>query len=165
MKTRFLWIEDNAVTDLKNLLSPIYTSGKYEPVFALNITDGVKYLNKYEFDAVIVDIRVPPGDSLQWQNVSKKWGGNKAAARLGLHLLTCLFDPHEGDEELVVRPAWLTPDKVGVLTVDSELERESVDDMELSDYLRALNINVYRRKSAMTPINVLLKMVEEIVSS
>lgn len=163
MKTRFLWIEDNAVTDLKNLLAPIFISGRYDPSIALNITDGVKYLNKHEFDAVIVDIRLPPGDDPTWQNVSKEWGGNKAAGRLGLRLLSCLFDPQEGDEKLVVRPAWLTPDKVGVLTVDGESERERNDDLELSDYLRALNINIYRRKSAMTPSDVLLKMVDEII--
>ena len=44
MKTRFLWIEDNARTDLRYLLAPVYMSGEYDPVIAPTVAEGVYQL-------------------------------------------------------------------------------------------------------------------------
>lgn len=163
MKTRFLWIEDGAVAELKQLLGPVFTSGRYDAVIALDITDGIQHLKQSRFDAVVVDIRVPPGSDPEWIKLYSRWGGNKSAARLGLKLLSVLFDPREGNARLAKRPTWLTPDKVGVFTVDSESERERFADPELSDYLEVLGIQVYEQKTAQMSVRMLLEIVERIV--
>jgi hypothetical protein len=156
MKTKFLWIEDNATTDLKHMLMPVFTSGKFDPIIALNVTDGFHRMLQMRFDAVIVDIRMLPGNDPDWINLYNQWGKNKGSARLGLRLLFSLLKPQPGDIVLEKKPKWVRPELFGVLTVEGKdvLEGE----------LDALDIHVYEQKTARTPKNILVDMVERIVA-
>lgn len=160
MKTKFLWIEDNANTNLSYLMMPIYNSGKYDPIIALSVADGLHRLWQTEFAAVILDIRLPPGNDPQWTKLYNLSGHNRGAAQLGLALLIALLRPQESEIDLGNRPAWLKPDKIkperfGVLSVESEFE--------VTNKLEELGITVRHEKTAHTTPGTLLDMVNQIM--
>ncbi len=157
MKTKFLWIEDNARTDLVHLLSPVYMDGRYDPVIAPTVTEGVYQMKKTEFDAVVVDIRLLPGNDPDWKVLYTKLGSEKGTARLGIYLLYSLFDPRVDDVAIKDRPAWIMPARFGVLTVEGL-------DGELGEALKSFGITVYAQKTTRTPNTMLLKMVDQITS-
>lgn len=157
MKTKFLWIEDNATADLKHLLMPVYSSGEFDPAIALNVTDGLQRIFQAEFEAVIVDIRMLPGSQQRWIDLYNQWGKNKAAARLGLQLLRGLLGPAGSPYRLERIPSWVSAEKFGVLTVESRAD--------LQQDLKTLNISVYEQKTARTPNTVLIDMVRRITSA
>ncbi len=162
MKTRFLWIEDNARTDLRYLLAPVYMSGEYDPVIAPTVAEGVYQLEHSEFAAVIVDVRLLPGNSSDWESLYGKYGREKGTARLGLCLLYSIFDPRRDDVKLTdIREKmrddsfWIKPNKFGVLTVeDLKPVREAVN---------SFGITVCKQKTTRTPHTTLLDMVKQIV--
>lgn len=157
MRTKFLWIEDNARTDLKHLLAPIYMSGKCDPVVAPTVAEGVYRMEHTEFAAVIVDIRLLPGDDTLWESLYMKLGSEKGTARLGLCLLYSLFAPRIDDVRIIAKPSWIDPRRFGVLTVE---------DLggDLGEALRSFGISVYEQKTTHTRNTILLKMVEQITS-
>ncbi|HEY0404167.1 MAG TPA: hypothetical protein VGC89_00460 [Pyrinomonadaceae bacterium] len=157
MKTKFLWIEDNARTDLKHLLAPIFMSGKYNPVVAPTVAEGVYQMMTTKFEAIIVDIRLLPGNDKDWDALYTKLGRDKGAARLGLYLLYSLFDQRIDDVE-IRKPDWIDPNLFGVLTVESY-------EGDVGEALESFGINVYERKTAITPHTTLLKMVERITGN
>lgn len=161
MTTKFLWIEDNARTDLKHMLAPVFMSGKYDPIVAQTVAEGVYHLRQTEFKAVVVDIRLLPGSDPDWEKLYLRLGATRATARLGLHLLYSLFGPRADDVRLEGLPEWIRKKenrkRFGVLTVET-LEGE------IAEALRSFDIKVSAQKTASTPGTVLLKMVEEIVA-
>ncbi len=161
MKTKFLWIEDNANTNLSYLMMPIYNSGKYDPVIALSVAEGLHRLWLTEFAAVILDIRLPPGNDPQWARLYNRSGHNRGAAQLGLALLIALLRPQESEIDLGNRPAWLKPGKIkperfGVLSVESE--------HDVTTKLEELGITVRLEKTAHTTPKTLLNMVDMIMA-
>jgi len=166
MKTKFLWIEDNARTDLKHLLAPVYMSGEYDPVIAPTVAEGVYQLEHTEFAAVIVDIRLLPGNNHDWETLYIKLGRERGTARLGLCLLYSIFDPRPDDVELdTIRQRmkdaryWINAKRFGVLTV------EDLDpSRDLGQALTSFGITVSEQKTARTPNTTLLGMVRRIVS-
>lgn len=155
MKTKFLWIEDNARTDLKHLLAPFYMSGRYDPIVAPTVAEGIYQMKHTKFDAVIVDIRLFPGKDKDWEELYTKLGGDKGTARLGLYLLYSLFDPRVDDVKIKDKPSWLDPKRFGVLTVEDL-------DSDIGEALRSFGIRVSEKKTASTPHMTLLRMVERI---
>jgi hypothetical protein len=157
MKTKFLWIEDNARTDLKHLLAPIYMSGKYNPVVAPTVAEGVYQMMNTKFAAVIVDIRLLPGNDDDWEALYIKLGSDKGAARLGLYLLYSLFSPRIDDVK-IKKNDWIDPKLFGVLTVES-------NEGDIGEALKSFGIGLYERKTASTPYTTLLNMVERITGA
>lgn len=157
MKTKFLWIEDNARTDLKYLLGPIYMSGMYDPVVAPTVAEGVYRMKQTEFSAVIVDIRLLPGNDSDWESLYLKLGSEKGTSRLGLCLLYSLFGPRIDDLKIERKPEWIKPERFGVLTVE---------DLggEIGEALKSFGITVYEQKTTRTVNTTLLKMVERITA-
>jgi hypothetical protein len=157
MKTRFLWIEDNARTDLVHLLTPIYMDGRYDPVIAPTVSEGLYQMRKAEFAAVVVDIRLLPGNDREWKELYIKKGEDKGQARLGLFLLYSLFSPRVDDLKIRDdRLRWVKAARFGVLTV------EDLHSRELSQALRSFGITVCEQKTTRTPNSTLLKMVERL---
>lgn len=163
MKTKFLWIEDNARTDLKHLLAPVYMSGIYDPVIAPTVAEGVYQLEHTQFAAVIVDIRLLPGNNNDWEALYSQLGRERGTARLGLCLLYSLFDPRNDDvrlgeirEKIKKGASWIKPERFGVLTVE-DLHGD------LSEALESFGIIAYAQKTTRTPNTTLLKMVDEII--
>jgi hypothetical protein len=153
MKKRVLWIEDNALSDLQNVLGPIYMDGHYDLVIAENASEGMSRLTREVFDAVIVDIRLPPGEDNDWIKLynDRPYG---ARPRLGLLLLYSLFYPKEAAVNFGEMPKWIRPERFGVFSVESKAE--------LKQDLDKLKISVYEQKTAATSTRIILDLLERI---
>lgn len=150
-KCKVLWIEDAARFDFPQMAAPLYMNGGYDLAVAEDVTSAIALIKQGEYDVVIVDIRLPPGDDPRWITLWKRAGSNRVAARLGLELLHSMLGSPEAKIQLQGRPSWLTADRIGVLTVE--------DDDELRPDLKKLGIRRYRRKQADVPDTVLLDLV------
>jgi hypothetical protein len=163
MKYRVLWIEDSAEVDVKDLVAPVYLSGKYNLIVALDASEAINQILKSEFAAIVVDIRIPPGKTKEWAELYTKLGANKAKARLGLRILKSLLQPDDmQQEEAQIKkkaPSWITPKVFGILTVESKEALKSYFDFEKA------GISVYRQKSASMSITTLLDVFDEIITN
>jgi CheY-like chemotaxis protein len=155
MKIRVLWVEDDARFGLAQLAGPVYVHGGYDLVVASDVSTAIARLSREIFDAVIVDIRLPPGDDRAWIELYSKEGRNKVRARLGLQLLYSLLGHQRARVHLKQRPGWLASGKLGVFTVESR--------PEIEEDLGALGIPVYEQKRADLPDTVLLEIIERIL--
>jgi DNA-binding NarL/FixJ family response regulator len=152
MKLKVLWVEDGAFSDLAQLSAPLYVSGDYNLVIAEDASEGFRYLMDKEFDAVVMDIRLPPGSDPYFSNLYFNRGVTKVAARLGMAVLERALRPSAENAR-----AWIRPERFGVYTVESS--------REVAEELDALGVKVYYQKTARTPRDVLVKIVEEIVEA
>jgi hypothetical protein len=155
MKRKVLWIEDGARFDLPQLAGPVYVDGSYDLVVAEDASAGISHLLRNEFQVIIVDIRLPPGDDPDWIKLNSAAGYDKVQARLGLELLYSILGRPEARVKLKDRPTWITADRLGVFTVESLPEVE--------EDLRKLNILVFQQKRADLPDTILLEIIEKVL--
>lgn len=155
MKSRVLWVEDDARFGLAQLAGPVYVHGGYDLVVASDVSTAIARLSRENFDAVIVDIRLPPGEDRAWIELYGRERRNKVRARLGLQLLYSLLGHPGARVHLKQRPGWLAPGKLGVFTVESR--------SEIEEDLKALGVRVYEQKRADLPDTVLLDIIKEIL--
>ena len=153
-KQKVLWIEDGARADFQNMLGPVYVHGEYDLVVALDATTGIAHLRRTEFDVVIVDIRIPPGEDRNWRDLYKRGHSDNANARLGLDILYGLLIPHAARMRLDGIPRWITAERFAVFTVESKTQ------VHLD--LERLNIRIYRQKTTETTNRALLEIIEEV---
>ncbi len=149
-KPRILWVEDSARFELANLLGPIYACNKYELMLAEDATAAQRYLDSVSFDAVIMDIRIPPGRDRQWAKKYERAGSDKASAQLGLAILFWLF---QGNGK--PRPDWVRPEKFAVFSVEEKYE--------IGPSLRELGIFVFEEKRPGLRDTVLLELIEKVL--
>lgn len=154
-KPRVLWIEDSARFELRNLVGPLFFSGKYDFSLAEDVTTAVHFLRANEYDVLIVDVRLPPGIDDVWRKLYQQTGFDKVHAQLGLKLLRWLL---ARDESINPEPPpeWVKPHKVGVFTVESK--------QEIQKHLDELGIAVFQQKSAGLPDTVLLDLIDELLA-
>jgi DNA-binding NarL/FixJ family response regulator len=155
IKQPVLWLEDTATYDLQEMAAFVRTDGRFELVIADNATDGVAAVLQREFDAVVVDIRIPPGDDRRWIQLFEKHESNRIRARLGRHFLYSVLGHANAKVQLEAPPSWISPLKIGVMTVERQAD--------LDDDLRALGIVSYRQKRADTPEDALARLVEDML--
>jgi CheY-like chemotaxis protein len=148
-----LWIDDGAITDLAELTGPVYASGKYTLDIAGTISDAIDEIERREFDVVIVDIRLPPGEREEWIRLYQKEGQSRATSKLGFEFLKACFDP-QSPVRLNPHPAWLRPDRIGVFTVEEKVVLEA--------RVKALGVNVYHVKEVDPPRRKLVELIEEV---
>src|SRR5438105_597952 len=141
MKRKVLWVEDSAFSDLTVLAGALYMTGDYNLVVAANASDGFRYIMEKEFDAVIMDIRLPPGNDPYFESLYNSSQGSKTSARLGIAVLERALKPSAENAR-----AWISPERFGVLTVESR--------REVKEELVALGVNVYYQKTARMPRDV-----------
>jgi CheY-like chemotaxis protein len=98
VKKRVLWVEDSARFELASVLGPIFASHRYDLTLAENASTAAEYLRRRQFDAIIVDIRLPPGPHRYWRSIYKDAGSDRTNAKLGLALLSWLLASGQGDE-------------------------------------------------------------------
>ena len=115
---RVLWIEDGAETEVPHLAGPVHTSGQFFLHEALNATEGLKYILKYSYEAVIVDIRLLPGENPSWRSIYRNKNQDTVQARLGLELLRTLLGHGDATLTLDSLPSWIAPSRFGILTVE-----------------------------------------------
>lgn len=155
-KHRVLWIEDGARHDLPELAAPVYMDGNYDLIVAESASEGESYMLGEKFDVIIVDVRLPPGDDPRWADLYRRAGSDKVAARLGLKLLYSLLGSPRAEVVPERHPLWVSPHRIGILTVESQTELEA--DLE------ELSIGVFTQKNAAMPETVLLDLIREVLS-
>jgi CheY-like chemotaxis protein len=154
-KPRVLWVEDSARFELASFMGPIYASRKYELTLAEDATSAVRYLQTIRFDAIIMDIRLPPGKDHYWRELYGHAGSDKTTAQLGLEVLFWLFDPKHPKNGLLP-PAPIMPVQVGVFSVEGE--------MEIGQQLVTLGITVFFEKRPGLRDTILLEMIDNLLA-
>jgi len=88
---RVLWIEDSANFELAELLGPVYYDGGYILDIAESASEATELLslppespNTALYDAIIVDVRLPPGHHALWQKLYKQTVRGTVETQLGL---------------------------------------------------------------------------------
>lgn len=158
MKRNVLWIEDGAHGEMSELAGPFNTRVNYHLVIAVDASEGISYIMQAEFDAVIVDIRLPPGDDEAWIDIHNSFGENQNASRLGLLVLRSLLKPRESEVKHKHVPPWVRAELFGVLTVENQSEVEG-------DLRRlGIDIEVFRQKTRRSSENMLLELTERVLA-
>jgi CheY-like chemotaxis protein len=154
-------VEDSARFELASVLGPIYASHRFDLTLAENATTAAEYLRRRRFDAIIVDIRLPPGTDAYWRGIYKSAGSDRTNAKLGLALLAWLLsttadnDNHGADTP--ARPKWpVVPGQIGVFSVENRLE--------VGSFLLRLGVNRLYEKRPGLPDTVLLDIVTEVLT-
>jgi CheY-like chemotaxis protein len=153
-KGRVLWIEDGAHYELAHLAGPVYLDGRFVLTVAKDASEASEMLRHNEYDALVLDIRLPPGESKEWIDIYKAQSGSSASVRLGLIILESLLTTDEPSVNLQQARSWITPGRIGVLTV------EGYD--EIGDIIKASGIRAWRQKHADMPESILLEIIEEL---
>lgn len=162
MKNRVLWVEDSARFELANVLGPMYASRRYDLTLAENATTAAEYLRRRRFDAIIVDIRLPPGTHRYWRTIYKNAGDDRTNAKLGLALLAWILGQPRvvarprAQDEVPPLPAWtVEPYQVGVFSVENRLE--------IGPTLADLDVDVMCEKRPGLPDTILLDIVAQVL--
>lgn len=155
MKPRVLWIEDGARYELASLCGPVFYKGTCDLTLAEDVSMAVDHLMADSWDALIVDIRLPPGVNEQWRRLYRDAGSDKVHAQLGLKLLRWLVG---GDQSVLPEgpPEWIRPGRIGVFTVESR--------REIGGYLDELGIQVFQQKVASLADTILEELIETLLS-
>jgi hypothetical protein len=121
MKHKVLWVEDGAFAEMNWMSAPLYVSGKYDLVIAVDATDGLRQLmqKEKEFQTVIVDIRLPPGNDPEFLQHYYDRGESKVGARLGLALLKRVLT--DGEKNGIPAPHRQV-ERFGIFTVEGPKE-------------------------------------------
>jgi hypothetical protein len=153
-KTRVLWIEDNAHSDYQHTVGPVLVDGRYDLVIAESASEGIQWIEDREFEAIIVDLRLPPGEDGRWIRVYNDGGENGRNARLGLEVLHALLNPGDAKIRLKRIPPWVGAGRFAVFTVEPWNEVKNTVEM--------LNVSVYVEKTAETPTRVILDILRRL---
>lgn len=155
-KYKVLWIEDAATYHLQALAAPVYYDGRYDLDIVEDASAALRRLLGSEYQVVIVDIRLPPGDDPRWIEVYKQAGYDKVGSRLGLEIIKSVLGKEDAKVPLGTSPSWkITPEKIGVLTVEgwSDMQRP----------LQSLEIRVFQTKGPAVKETVLLDLIEQVL--
>jgi len=156
-RPKVLWIEDSARYELSELTGPVYASRKYVLNLAEDATSATYHLQNTQFDVLIVDMRIPPGDNPIWQKIYQKGGKDKDTAQLGLKLLRWLLDGKNGDlDSLGVPPQWVNAHSVAVFTVEGH--------DGLRQTLSELDVTFYEQKRATRRDTALLDLIDRVMT-
>lgn len=156
MKKYVLWIEDDATYNLQHIASPVVRDPKFDLTLAVTVSEALHHMQSREFDALIVDLRLPPGKQREWVLLHQQLGRSGDPPRLGLHLLQNLYE--HPNKQPISLPAIQTPpiNRVGILSVDAWMDvQENLDKIGFSR-------GHYQQKSAGMSSQILLKLVERI---
>lgn len=155
-----LWVEDEASVELQYLYAPAVTAG-YDLHLAGDASRAIAELQKREYAAVIVDIRIFPGNDQRWIELYNRAGADPAAARLGFHLLRALLLPNdegtkvELDEDEI--PKWLTGARCAVFSVEA--------DSAVDDGLRSQGLTKSQVKGPSLDVLALVKLIESVLET
>lgn len=145
-----LWVEDCQKT-FHGMLSEVRNSKKYLIECAPNATIASKLLGSKTFDAVIVDIGLPPGKDQYWIDQAQKAYDVGREPRLGLHLI------HNSLSQSNQRSAnWLHPNQVAIFSV--------IYNKLLNELLSKIGIKVIRQKFIDMPDDILLSIIDDVIA-
>ncbi len=162
-KRKILWVEDSARFELAPLVGPVLASRRYDLTLAENTSAASERLLRTRFDAIIVDIRLPPGVHPYWVDIFRGAASDRVNAKLGLALLSWLFGAKEGGAPHTRRPVpplpdgWkILPQQVAVFSVENHLE--------VSSTLELYGVTVMHEKRPGLPDTILLKILSEVLA-
>jgi hypothetical protein len=155
-RPRALWIEDGARSELSHLSGPVLYDGRIELVLAEDLTTAVDYVREEEFDTLVVDVRLPPGDDPFWKRLHRLAGRDKVHAQLGLQLLRWLLGAADFSG-LPPPPPWVDAKRIGVFSVESE--------HEILQSVAELGIEVIQQKRADLPDTILRELIDRLLES
>jgi hypothetical protein len=151
---KVLWIEDAARFGLAYLTAPIYLEGGFELTVAENASDAQRKICEAKYDIMVVDIRLPPGSDYEWIKVYEDATIKGLAPNLGLKILTSIFKPAEAEVPFDCNLDRLTPDKIGVFTIERS--------PELLICLKDIGIKIIERKTVTMPDTTLLNLIKRL---
>lgn len=155
-----LWIEDLARFEYREMFAAIFRDGRYALSIAVDATEAVQRLKQHEYDAVIVDVRLPPGADEQWTQLYTAMGASEEAAKLGKHLVQSLLRFPAARIALAADriPAWLASERIGFLTVEPW--------EDLREELEPLGIvkDVYVEKGPDNERGSLLALIDRVIA-
>lgn len=154
MKPRVMWVEDSARLELRNLTGPVYFSGRYDFQLAEDVTQAINFLTARSFDALIIDVRLPPGFNPCWQTLYRKSGADKVKAQLGLKLISWLLGNDVGCNQ--TPPGWVDAKRIAVFSVESQ--------NEIAPHLKEFGISLYVQKAAGLRDTALLDLIDHILT-
>jgi len=86
-KINLLWIEDESEDRLSERRAILQTSLEFNCTVARNATEGEYHVTRFDFDVIIVDLRLYPGNSKIWQEYHNDIHSLELSGRLGLLLI------------------------------------------------------------------------------
>lgn len=152
-KKSVLWIEDDAAYNLDYLASPLIMDPHYDLTLAVTITEALHFLrSRAAYDAIVFDLRVPPGSQSGWKTLHQELSQSKTAAQLGFHLMVGLLGlthPLHDKHGLVIQPLLrerVTVQNIGIMSVDvkSTILRE-LGRIDIGDEKRPTMTNLKNR--------------------
>jgi len=155
-----LWVEDLARTDFGSIFGPVFASGRYDIQIAIDPTEAIVKLKEKEFAAVVIDIRLLPGNDKRWIDLYNKCGKNKALAQLGIHLAQSLL--RFPDAQIILKdseiPEWITANHIAFFSVEAWTEMEH--------HLLTLGITqeAFIEKGPLNKRDVLLRLIDSVTS-
>lgn len=156
--TRVLWIEDNASSQFEYMATPVVLDGRFDLNVATSASEGIRRLHLHgPFEVVVVDVRLPAGEDLQWKEFAQLHGTDEDPC-LGLEILRQLFLRDDNHKKFGPPVSWAKPKQFGVLTVENHWGR-------VQRCLKDCGIGVFRSKTADQGERVLIEIVEEILSA
>jgi hypothetical protein len=150
-RKKVLWIEDDAFNELGMFATPVHLTGAYELEYALTATEGVERLKACEYDAVVVDVRIPPGDDERWVKIYYDAGASNKAARLGVRLLQNVLRREKAWMH-GLKPTALDSKRYGVLSMDADDVRHELQEIEVKRFRN-------KKEGSL----MLLTLIEEII--
>lgn len=156
MRPKVLWVEDSGRFELAGLYGPVLVEGRCDLTLAEDASTAVDHLLADRWDALIVDVRLPPGPDPRWRQLYREAGSDKVHAQLGLRLLYWLL---RGEDGILPEdpPGWVRADRIGVFTVETRLE--------IGSHLDALGIKVFQQKVADLPDTILQQLITALLAN
>lgn len=162
-KRKILWVEDSARFELAPLVGPVLASRRYDLTLAENASAASERLLRTRFDAIIVDIRLPPGVHPYWVDIFRGAASDRVNAKLGLALLSWLFGAKEAGATRNGKPvpplpdAWkVLPQQVAVFSVENR--------SEIGATLELFGVTVMHEKRPGLPDTILLQILSEVLA-
>lgn len=153
-----LWIEDGTTVEIPHLTTPLIVEGRYDLAIAKDASEGIRYLTQPggQFDVVIFDLYLAPGDDeglIERYQARPQGSGSKTP--IGMSILIDLFSSgREEHPKVIRRPEWLTPDRVGLLTV------EPLSNVLETMHKLGIDEKAFRQKGATMPDATLKDLID-----
>lgn len=161
-RIRVLWVEDGAAGEFANIGGPLHTEPAVSLAIAFNASDAVHRLLSSEFDVVIVDVRLPPGEDWRWIALYDERGREAAQAQLGIELVRSAMAHAEARIVLKRRPSWLSATRFALLTVEHREEmRALVGPLGVTKIYE--KDDVYKSTSSDCPLAI--RILKEVLSA
>lgn len=154
MNKKIIWIEDEANDKLSVKRNYVLLNSDYELTLAFNTSEAEKALSNDVFDAIIVDVRLPPGEEKKWNKIYDDCLPQRKYEIMGLKLVKEILA-----KESSIKPANKAASKIGLFTVEYWDALES----ELTPLGLKRELNYFLKEDAITSEDF-LNFINSIVS-